>query len=168
MTTIRTAALALAIAALAVTASGCAGSTTADSSPAAATPEATATAAAEALPEPTGPPPSTCPEFLMTAAHMATDWQYLNLNLGTTNDEGPTLADLRDGSAALQDLAPTCAPEAVDEVDAFAATVGPVLDVYTTQPTGDEVATVDTALADMQTAGASLFTALEMATYSWE
>ena len=104
----------------------------------------------------------------MTAAHMATDWQYLNLNLGTTNDEGPTLADLRDGSAALQDLAPMCAPEAADEVDAFAATVGPVLDVYTTKPTGDEVAAVDTALADMQTAGASLFTALEMATYSWE
>jgi hypothetical protein len=104
----------------------------------------------------------------MTAAHMATYWQYLNINLGTTNDEGPTLADLRDGSAALQDLAHTCAPEAADEVDAFAATVSPVLDVYTTKPTGDEVASVDTALADLQAAGAEMFLALEMATYSWE
>ncbi len=104
----------------------------------------------------------------MTAAHMATDWQYLDLNLGTTNDEAPTLADLTAGVAAMQDLAPTCAPEAVGSIDAFAATVAAIQPVYTTQPTGDDVQKVDDALAAMQEAGVQMFADLGMSDYAWQ
>ena len=169
MITTRMTTAALTLAAVAVALTGCSGGTADEPASASPTPAAAMeSSAAEAPAEPTNPIPTSCPEFLMTAAHMATDWQYLNLNLGTTNDEGPTLADLAAGSAAMQDLASTCAPAAVEEVDAFAATVAPVQEVYTTQPTGDQVQAVDDALATMQAAGAEMFTALEMATYAWE
>lgn len=168
MTTIRAATVILGLAAL-VAVSGCT-STTADEPTAAPSPVSTAsTAPAETtLPDPTYPAPTSCAEFAVTAGHLATDWHYLTINLGTTNDEGPTLADLRVGSAGMQDLAATCAPDAVGQIDAFAATVEPVIAVYTTQPTGDQVQQVDDALAAMQSAGAEMFTALDMATYTWE
>ena len=170
MTTIRMTTAVLGLAALVAVMTGCASTTSQETTPAATMPAASATAGpvATTLPDPTYPAPTTCPQFMMTAAHLATDWQYLGLGLGTTNDEGPTLADLKVGSAGMQDLAAECAPKAVEEIDAFAATVDPVIAVYTTQPAGDQVAQVDAALADMQTAGAEMFTALDMATYAWE
>lgn len=169
MITTRMTTVALTLAAVAVAVTGCASGTTAEPTPVEPTPAAAAESSVAEVPaEPTNPIPTSCPEFMMTAAHMATDWQYLNLNLGTTNDEGPTLADLAAGSAAMQDLAPECAPAAAEAIDAFAATVAPVQAVYTTQPTGDQVQQVDDALATMQAAGAEMFTALEMATYAWE
>ena len=104
----------------------------------------------------------------MTAAHMATDWHYLGINLGTTNDEAPTLADLTAGVAAMQDLAPTCAPDAVESIDAFAATVAATQPVYTTQPTGDDVQKVNDALTAMQEAGVQMFADLGQSDYAWK
>lgn len=104
----------------------------------------------------------------MTAAHMSTYWQYLTINIGTTNDEQPTLDALSSGVTALESLAPECAPDATESIAAFAATVEPVRAVYTTQPTGEEVQKVDDALAALQEAGAQMFTDLGMATYAWE
>lgn len=148
---------------------GCTSSTPESTGAAAASPAGTTVAeASTSLPTPTAPPPSTCPEFQMTAAHMATDWQYLNLGLGTNNDEKPTLADLAWGVKAMQKLAPTCAPKAVDSIDAFAATVDAIQPVYTTQPTGDQVQTVNDGLMAMQKAGAQMFTDMGLSTYSWE
>ena len=110
-TTLRTALVLTAAAAASIGLAAC-GSSTSTAPTLEPTAPASASAEAAPAPVPTAPAPSTCPEFAMTAAHMATDWQYLNLNLGTTNDEAPTLADLTAGVAAMQDLAPTCAPEA--------------------------------------------------------
>lgn len=137
----------------------------ATSQPAASQP---ASAPAVAASTPAAPAPSTCPEFSMTAAHMATDWHYLKINLGTTNEEGPTLADLQAGAKAMTDLAPTCAPAAAKAIAAFDATVAALVPIYTTKPTGAQVKAVDDALAQTQKAGAEMFTALGMATYAWE
>ena len=169
MITTRMTTAAVALAAVAVAVTGCAGGTASEPTPASPTPAAAAeSSVAEEPAKPINPIPTSCPEFKMTAAHLGTDWQRLNMNLGTMNDEGPTLADLEAGSAAMQELAPTCAPQAVEQIEAFAGTVGSVLEVYTTQPTGDEVKQVDDALAAMRTAGAEMFTALDMATYAWD
>jgi hypothetical protein len=132
------------------------------------TPSALDTATPQAAPVASEPVPSTCPEFAMTAAHMATDWQYLSINLGTTNDEQPTLNDLSAGVKAMQSLAPECAPKAAASIDAFAATVDAILPVYTTQPTGDQVQQVDDALAAMQEAGAQMYADMELSDYAWQ
>ncbi|MBK9739008.1 MAG: hypothetical protein IPO93_05765 [Actinobacteria bacterium] len=99
---------------------------------------------------------------------MSTYWQYLSLNLGTTNDESPTLANLSSGIAAMQGLAPKCAPAAVDSIDAFAATVAAIQPIYTTQPTGADVQKVNDALADMQQAGITMFADLGQSDYAWK
>lgn len=164
-TTPRTAALVVATAVAGIGLAACGSSTTAEPTQA---PAASAPVVAEAQAAPINPVPTTCPEFAMTAAHMATDWQYLGLNLGTTNDEGPALADLTAGISAMQDLAPTCAPDAVASIDAFAATVEAIQPVYTTQPTGDQVQAVDDALAAMQEAGIQMFADLGTSDYAWQ
>jgi hypothetical protein len=137
----------------------------------AATPAASQAASAPAAAgssAPTAPLPTTCPEFEMTAAHMATYADYLGLNLGTNNDESPTLANMTSGIAAMQDLAPTCAPKAAGSIDALATAVAAVNDVYTTQPTGADVQKVNDALAAMSEAGKQMFTDLGMSTYNWD
>lgn len=159
-------ALALTLAAGAALGLSACGSST--STPATPAPAVTASTVTEALPAPTEPIPTTCPEFAMTAAHMATDWQYLGLNLGTTNDESPTLANLKAGVAGMQDLAPTCAPKATASIDAFAAAVEAIQPVYTTQPEGDQVQAVDDGLARMQEAGIQMFADLGMSDYAWK
>lgn len=169
-TTTRTA-LTLAMAAVAaVGLTACGSSTATESSltPAASAPVSTSAAPAPDAPVPAAPVPSTCPEFAMTAAHMSTYWTYLNINLGTTNDEAPTLANLSSGIAAMQDLAPTCAPEAVDSIDAFAATVAAIQPIYTTQPTGADVQKVNDALTAMQQAGITMFADLGQSDYAWK
>ena len=143
--------------------------TTAVAEAAEAAPSAEPTAPADSASTVPAPVASTCPEFLMTAAHMATDWHYLSINLGTTNDETPTMQDLAAGVMALQALAPECAPEAVDSISQFAATVDDIQSVYTTQPTGAEVQQVDDALAAMQEAGIRMFTDLgQSPDYAWQ
>ena len=104
----------------------------------------------------------------MTAAHVATYWTYLTINMGTANDEVPTLNDLSSGVQALQDLAPTCAPKAVASIDAFAATEDTLQPIYETQPTGADAQTVNDALAAMQAAGAEMFADLGMNTGPWD
>lgn len=155
----------LTMAAAAVWLTACGSSTATQSTTTPAATAAVSTAVAEAAPSPA---PSTCPEFLMTAAHMSTYWQYLNLNLGSTNDEKPTLANLSSGIAAMQGLAPTCAPKAVDSIDAFAATVASIQPIYTTQPTGADVQKVNDALTDMQQAGIEMFADLGQSDYAWK
>ena len=117
---------------------------------------------------PLDPLPTTCPEFRMTAAHMSTYWQYLNLNLGTSNDETPTLANLSSGIAAMQDLAQKCAPEAAESIDAFAATVAAIQPLYTTNPVGGDVQKVNDALAAMQEAGIAMFADMGQSDYAWK
>ena len=151
-----------------LTACGSSATTTAPPATVAGTPAAVVASSPAAVVASASPAPSTCPEFRMTAAHMATYWQYLNLNLGTTNDEAPTLADLSTGSVDLQRLAPTCAPEAIAAIDEFAATVAAIQPVYTTQPTGGDVKKVNDALAAMQKAGAEMFKQMGQADYAWQ
>ncbi len=169
-TTIRTAMTLGMAAAAAVGLAACGSSTATESipSPAASAPMSSAAAPAPAAPVPAAPVPSTCPEFAMTAAHMSTYWTYLNINLGTTNDEAPTLANLSSGITAMQGLAPTCAPEAVESIDAFAATVDAIQPIYTTQPTGADVQKVNDALAAMQEAGIEMFADLGQSDYAWK
>ena len=163
-TTSRTAML-LAMAAAAVWLTACGSTTVTESTTTPVVAASMSPAAAEVAPSPA---PSTSPEFLMTAAHMSTYCQYLSLNLGSTNDEAPTLANLSSGIAAMQGLAPTCAPKAVDSIDAFAATVAAIQPIYTTQPTGADVQKVNDALADMQQAGITMFADLGQSDYAWK
>lgn len=162
----------LAAGGIALALSACSSTTTAETAAAPSAPPVTSSAPApESAPAPVAandPVPTTCPEFEMTAAHMATFWQYLGLGLGTTNDESVTLADLASGSKAMQDLAPTCAPKAVESIDAFAASVADVAAVYDTQATGAELTKVQDALDAMGKAGGQMFTDLGRSTYSWE
>jgi len=170
MKTTRSTTITLAVAAVVVMGLGaCGSSTTADTAagPTTATPAATAPVSPSPAVGPNDPVPSTCPEFTVTAAHMATYWGYLTYAIGTANDERPTLADLRMGAAALQDLAPTCAPAAAASIDAFAATVEAIQPIYTTQPTGAEVQAVNDALAAMQEAGTRMYADLGLSKFAW-
>jgi hypothetical protein len=160
---------------------GCSSTTTASSStaPTVAPPVATSAPAtpsaapstATTAPVPMGstdPAPTNCKQFKMTMAHMATYWDYLGLNMGTTNDESLTLANLTNGVAALQKLAPKCAPKAAAAIDTFAATVAATTPIYSTQPVGPDAQKVAYALTDMGKAGAAMFEAMGLATYTWE
>ena len=151
-------AMTLVLAATAMTMLAACGSSTTASAP--ATPAPAAVSAS--------PAPSTCPQFLMTAAHMSTYWQYLNLNLGTKNDEHPTLDSLNSGVADLQRLAPTCAPKAVSSIAAFATTVDTIRPLYTTQGIPADVPKVQEALASMQKAGIQMFADLGQSDYAWK
>ena len=149
-----------------ITLAACSSSTTAESTTAPA--PAAAAASAPTAPASADPAPSTCPQFSMTAAHMATDWHYLNINLGTSNDEAPTLADLTSGVASLKELAPTCAPKAVDAINEFGAAVEAIQPIYTTKPTGADVKKVNDALAAMQKTGAEMFVQIGQSDYAWQ
>jgi len=151
-------AMTLALAATALTMLAACGSASTTSTPAAPAPAAVSAS----------PAPSTCPQFLLTAAHMSTGWQYLNLNLGTKNDEQPTLDALKSGVADMQRLAPTCAPKAVASIAAFATTVDAIGPVYTTQPTGAQVQQVNDALTAMQKAGVQMYADLGQSDYAWK
>lgn len=151
--------------------SACGSSTTSGSTSAAVVPSAPAAASSSTASSPSmaaSPAPSTCAQFAITAGHMATYVDYLEINIGTTNDEKPTLANLQADSQALVDLAPKCAPKAAAAVADFAAAAQAIVPIYTTTSGGAEGQRVQDALAAVKKAGAQMFVELGMATYAWE
>lgn len=163
MSTVRRASIAL----LALLLVGCGASTAstqgASGEPAGSTPATSAPT--EAQPSPS---PSTCADFDMAAAHLSTYWHYLKINLGTDNDEAPTIADMTQAMETLTALAPKCAPKAVKALTKLATTSAVVASTYQTKPDAMQAAAVDEAMAAMQEQGVAAWTAMGISTYAWE
>ncbi len=110
----------------------------------------------------------TCDDADMAGANFRTFVHYASLNVGTNNDSAPTFGDMAVALGMMAAAAPTCAPDAVEEIDALTVAAQNAAAAY--QP-GDDVTAIaaqKAALTAVKDAGAAAWTAMGQDPADWD
>jgi hypothetical protein len=152
--------------ALALAVAACGSSTTSEGTTSSAASSAPAALASVVPVAPSGA--VTCADADMAAANFRTYVHYASLNVGTMNDSVPTYGDMAVALGVLTAAAPTCMPDAADEIAALTAAAQDAAAAF--QPSEDPaaIATQKQALTALRDAGATAWTAMGMNPADWD
>ncbi len=135
-----------------------------------AAPGCSSSASNGSAPPPTPLPTTTlaCSEVAMTAAHLTTKVHYVAIDVGTSNDSTKYQQGIDQALGPILASAPTCHPQAVDELSAFSEAVSAMEGTLAPGTDAATVAAKKAALAKVRSTGTAAWQAMGLPTVAWE
>lgn len=109
-----------------------------------------------------------CTDVDMAAAKFRTFVHYASLNVGTANDSVPTYGDMAVALGVMAAGAPSCAPDAVEEIDLLTAAAQDAAASFQPSPDPAAIAAQQEALTALKDAGVATWTAMGKNPADWD
>jgi hypothetical protein len=110
----------------------------------------------------------TCDDFAVAGANLRSYVHYASLSVGTMNDTAPTYGQMAVALGVMEAAAPTCAPDAVEEIDALTAAAQNAAAVFQPSEDASAKAAQKEALTAVRDAGATAWTAMGEDPADWD